>query len=124
MKDTTQAAAKIGYVLDRDGRQFSYSSCSALQSIAAEKDPMFKNGLGMLFLSGPEYMDPGMLAAAILERPQDTLVAVYDEDRDMMGICAQDERSARRTAGTLEAAAGTGRTSWEVLHATIDWEVS
>lgn len=118
------AGAKIGYVLDRHGRAFSAGSCKAVQEIAAETDPDFKEGLGVLFLSGPEYQDPAVLAGSISERPLDTVVAVYDEDRDTMAICKMGPGpdGIQSVLDVLEKAAGTGATSWQALHDAVNWE--
>lgn len=118
------AGAKIGYILDREGRVFSEGSCRAVQEIAANADPGFKAGLGVLFLSGPEYQDPAVLAESISVRPMDTVVAVYDEDLDAMAVCKMGPGpdGIQSVIGVLEQASKDGASSWDALHKAVDWE--
>lgn len=122
--NTPPKGVKIGYILDRHGRTFSKSACDYVQLMAARDDPAYKTGPGVLFMFGPEYADPAVLAGAIEARKLDSMVAVYDEDMDAMATCklGPGPDGIDAVLDVLRDAERRGVTSWEALHGTIRWK--
>lgn len=121
---TAPEGVKIGYILDKHGRTFSKSACDYVQDMAARSEPEYKTGPGVLFLFGPEYGDPSILADSIEARKLDSLVAVYDEDLDTMAVCRHGPGPDGIDAviAVLRDGAEKGLTSWETMHGSVNWE--